>query len=174
MAQASFDDIRATVLQGLEALAANYGVDIVDVEVVGSPNAPTVRVRIDHAEESAPPISLDEVSEHTAWISDYLDEADPIAGHFTLEVSSPGMARPLRKARDFERFAGNDVSLSLKTTQGRRRYTGRLDGYEDGMARITTDEGTFSFKLEDIRTCTIKPDFDADKGIKGARRKGSR
>lgn len=174
MAQASFEDIREALIQGLEAQAESHGVDIVDVEVVGSAKTPTVRVRIDHADESAEPISLDEVSEQTAWISDYIDEADPIEGHFTLEVSSPGMARPLRKARDFERFAGEDVSLSLKNTDGRRRYTGHLDGFADGMVSITTDEGPFSFKLEDIRTCSIRPNFDAGKGSKGASRKGAR
>jgi len=174
MAQASFEDIRSTLLQGLEAQAESHGVVIVDVEVVGSAKAPTVRVRIDHADEGADPISLDEVSEQTGWISDYLDEADPIEGRFTLEVSSPGVARPLRKARDFERFAGEDVSLSLNNTEGRRRYTGHLEGYADGMVSIITDEGPFSFRLEDIRTCSIKPNFDANKGAKGGGRKGDR
>lgn len=174
MAQASFEDIREALILGLEAQAESHGVDIVDVEVVGSTKTPTVRVRIDHADELAEPISLNEVSEQTAWISDYIDEADPIEGHFTLEVSSPGMARPLRKARDFERFAGEDVSLSLKGTEGRRRYTGHLEGLVNGMVSITTDEGPFSFKLEDIRTCSIKPNFDANKGSKGGNRKGAR
>ena len=50
MAQATFDDIRAALIQGLEEQAESHGVDIVDVEVVGSTKAPTVRVRIDHAD----------------------------------------------------------------------------------------------------------------------------
>ena len=161
MAQASFEDIRNTLLGILEANAADHDIDIVDVEVVGSAKSPTVRVRIDHANEESGPITLDDVSEQTGWISDAIDEADPIEDRFMLEVSSPGMARPLRKARDFVRFAGEQVQVKLNRSEGRRRYTGRLEGMEDGMVRIVTDEGPFSFELKDIRSCSIKPDYGA-------------
>lgn len=165
MAQASFEDMRTELLGILEAQAPSHGIDIVDVEVVGTTKAPTVRVRIDNTENEkddggGETITLDEVSAQTGWISDLVDEADPIEGRFTLEVSSPGMARPLRKERDFLRFAGNIVSLTLRATEGRRRYTGKLEGIKDGMVSITTDEGPFSFTLEDIRSCSIKPSFD--------------
>lgn len=172
MAQASQDQIRLALLEELEAHAAEHGVDIVDVEVVGAAKAPTVRVRIDHANEEDGPITLEEVSAQTSWISDLVDEADPIEGRFMLEVSSPGMARPLRKERDFERFAGNDVSLALNVAEGRRRYTGRLEGIQDGQVRIVTDEGELSFALETIRTCTIKPDFG--EAQRRAKKNGSR
>ena len=112
----------------LEKRAPEHGVDIVDLEVVGSRRAPVVRVRIDHADEDAPTITLDEISAETSWISDAIDEVDPIEGPFTLEVSSPGMARPLRKERDFARFAGQTVSLTTTATEGRRRFTGMLGG----------------------------------------------
>ena len=100
------------------ATAAERGIDVVDVEVVGATKAPCVRVRIDHADESAPTITLDEVTEETEWISAALDELDPIPSSFTLEVSSPGMARPLRRERDFARFAGETVQLSLVPGEG--------------------------------------------------------
>ena len=89
------------IIDALEPLAAERGIDVVDVEVVGASKAPCVRVRIDHADEDAPTISLDEVTAETAWISDALDELDPIPSSFTLEVSSPGIDRPLRKRVDF-------------------------------------------------------------------------
>lgn len=174
MAQASMEEVRNALLEALEAQAPEHSIDIVDVEVVGSAKAPTVRVRIDHAEEQDAPITLDEVSAQTSWISDLVDEADPIEGRFMLEVSSPGLSRPLRKQRDFERFAGNDVSLTLNVSEGRRRYTGRLEGIVDGKVSVTTDEGTFAFDMETIRACTIKPDFDAlsKKGAKHGNQKG--
>ena len=109
--------IEQEIIDALEPAAAERGIDVVDVEVVGATKAPCVRVRIDHADESLPTITLDEVTEETEWISAALDELDPIPSSFTLEVSSPGMARPLRRQRDFERFAGETVSLSL--TRGR-------------------------------------------------------
>lgn len=173
MAQASPESIRNELLAKLEAAAPEHGIDIVDVEVVGSAKARTVRVRIDHADESADPISLDEVSEQTSWISDLVDEADPLEDSFLLEVSSPGLARPLRRKSDFVRFAGEDVAVKLSATEGRRRYTGRLEGMEDDDVVLSTDEGRVSLPLEDIRSCKIRPRFD-DKGAKGGQHRGKR
>lgn len=171
----TLDEVRDALLEALEREAPAHDVDIVDVEVVGASKAPTVRVRIDHADEQADPISLDEVSAETAWISDLVDELDPIAGRFTLEVSSPGMARPLRKERDFERFAGSTVSLKLKGSEGRRRYTGTLTGIEEGVVGLENEEGSFSWQLDEIQSCSIKPDFgDANKKEKGRAKRGQR
>ena len=153
--------IEQQIIDALEPTAAERGIDVVDVEVVGATKAPCVRVRIDHADESAPTITLDEVTEETEWISAALDELDPIPSSFTLEVSSPGMARPLRKERDFVRFAGETVQLSLVPGEGRRRYTGTLLGIEDGTVALEVDGERVELPFDDIRTCTIKPDFPA-------------
>lgn len=154
------------IIDALEPRAAERGIDVVDVEVVGASKAPCVRVRIDHADESAPTISLDEVTAETSWISDALDELDPIPSSFTLEVSSPGMSRPLRRPRDFERFAGQTVSVSLVPGEGRRRYTGTLLGLsESGAVALEVDGERTELPLDQIRKCTIKPDFgDAPRG----------
>ena len=149
------------IIDALEPIAAGRGIDVVDVEVVGASKAPCVRVRIDHADEDAPTISLDEVTAETAWISDALDELDPIPSSFTLEVSSPGMARPLRKPRDFARFAGQTVQVSLTPGEGRRRYTGTLLGIEGAAVALECDGERVELALDDIRKCTIKPDFSA-------------
>lgn len=149
------------IIDALEPIAAGRGIDVVDVEVVGASKAPCVRVRIDHADEDAPVISLDEVTAETAWISDALDELDPIPSSFTLEVSSPGMARPLRKPRDFARFAGQTVQVSLVPGEGRRRYTGTLLGIEGDVVSLECDGERVELPLDDIRKCTIKPDFSA-------------
>lgn len=153
--------IEQEIIDALEPLAAERDVDVVDVEVVGATKAPCVRVRIDHADESLPTITLDEVTEETEWISAALDELDPIPSSFTLEVSSPGMARPLRKQRDFERFAGEVVSVSLTPGEGRRRYTGTLLGIEAGTVALEVDGERVELPFDDIRKCTIKPDFSA-------------
>ncbi len=153
--------IEQQIIDALEARAAERGVDVVDVEVVGATKAPCVRVRIDHADETLPTITLDEVTEETGWISDVLDELDPIPSSFTLEVSSPGIDRPLRKERDFERFAGQTVAVSLVPGEGRRRYTGTLLGIEDGTVALEVDGERVGLSLDDVRKCTIKPDFSA-------------
>ena len=157
--------LEQAIIDALEPRAVQRGIDVVDVEVVGASKAPCVRVRIDHAAEEAPTISLDEVTQETEWISETLDELDPIPSSFTLEVSSPGMSRPLRKARDFERFAGQTVSASLVPGEGRRRFTGTLLGIEGGIVALECDGERVELSLDDIRKCTIKPDFgDAAKG----------
>ena len=154
-------DTRQLILDALEAAAHEHGVDIVDVEVVGSKKNPCVRVRIDHADESAAPISLDEVAAETEWISAAIDELDPIEGPFTLEVSSPGLSRPLRRPRDFERFAGEDVSLSTTATEGRRHFTGRLEGIEGENVVLTVDGERVTIPFGQVKNCKIKPNFDA-------------
>ena len=151
--------IEQAIIDALEARASERGIDVVDVEVVGATKAPCVRVRIDHADESLDTITLDEVTEETEWISETLDELDPIPSSFTLEVSSPGLSRPLRKPRDFERFAGQTVQVSLVPGEGRRRYTGTLLGIEDGSVSLEVDGQRVSVSYDDIRKCTIKPDF---------------
>ena len=148
------------LLDVLEARAPEHGIDIVDLEVVGSKKAAVVRVRIDHADEDAPTITLDEVAAETSWISDVIDEADPIEGPFTLEVSSPGMARPLRTERDFVRFAGQTVSLTTTATEGRRRFTGTLEGMRDGSVILTVDGIEVAVPPAEVRSCKIKPSFE--------------
>ena len=149
------------IVEALEAQAAGHGIDIVDVEVVGAKRAPVVRVRIDHADEELPTISLDEISEQNGWVNEVIDALDPFPGSFVLEVSSPGMARPLRKERDFVRFAGETVQLTTTATEGRRKFTGELLGLEDGVVRLACDGETFEIPFAEVKTCKIKPNFDA-------------
>ena len=153
-------DKAATILEALEGVAASHDIDIVDVEVVGATKAPTVRVRIDWADEGREGISLDDVSAQTSWVSDAIDELDPFAGSYTLEVSSPGLARPLRRPRDFERFAGERVALTTTATEGRKRFSGDLVGLRDGQVVLSCDDGEVTVPLEEVRRCQIKPNFD--------------
>lgn len=153
------EDLRGRLIAALEAEAPAHDADIVDVEVTGSNRAPVITVRVDRADEDAPRITLDEVAAHSAWVGELLDALDPVEGPYTLEVSSPGMERPLRRPRDFERFAGERVRLRTNAAEGRRSYTGTLLGFEDGTVRIECDGETFAVKLADVKTCTIKPDY---------------
>ncbi|MGI6755576.1 MAG: ribosome maturation factor RimP [Atopobiaceae bacterium] len=162
----AMDALAARILARLEEEAEAHAIDIVSVEVVGTMSAPTVRVRIDHADETAGTITLDEVTQETGWISELIDELDPVDSNFTLEVSSPGLSRPLRRAHDFERFAGSHVAIKTRASEGRRRFSGLLRGLEDGRVVIESDEGAaeeLSFDLDEIASCTLKPDFELDK-----------
>ena len=153
-------DMRDRIIEALEYEAPSHGIDIVDVEIAGASKAPVVRVRIDHADESLPTITLEEVSQENRWIDACIEAVDPFPGSYTLEVSSPGLARPLRRLRDFERFAGEEVQLQTTAHEGRKRFTGELSGVSEGKVVLVCEDGEHSFDLDEIRSCKIKPVID--------------
>jgi ribosome maturation factor RimP len=82
-------------------------------------------------------ISVDDCALISRRISPLLDAHDPIPGGYTLEVSSPGIDRPLVRPSDFEDWTGFEAKIELKElVDGRRRFRGILEGYEDGEARL--------------------------------------
>ena len=89
-------------------------------------------------------------------ISDVLDEADPIDGSYTLEVSSPGIDRPLRKPEHFLRYAGEAVKVVIQTAVGgRSRFSGVLKGFDDGMVLLDVDGETVSVYLENVKKARL-------------------
>jgi ribosome maturation factor RimP len=87
-------------------------------------------------------MTVEDCAEISRAVSVLLDVADPIRGAFTLEVSSPGIDRPLTRPEDFERFAGFEAKLELRFAhEGRRRFRGRLLGLEDAQVRLATEDG---------------------------------
>jgi ribosome maturation factor RimP len=77
-----------------------------------------------------------------------------------LEVSSPGLDRPLKKAADFERFAGQEVQLRLRMpVNNQRNYIGVLVGLQDDQVRLTTGKGEVAFPLEEIEKARLVPRF---------------
>ena len=108
----------------VEPLLAAHDVEVVDVEQLGA----TLRVTVDRPGG----IDLDAVSDATLIVSDALDRNDPIPGRYTLEVSSPGLERPLRTPAHFQRFVGSDVAVKTKAdVEGDRRVEGTLESADD-------------------------------------------
>jgi ribosome maturation factor RimP len=153
-------ELEKKLVEALEEVAGDHGIDIVDVEVAGSSKSPIVRVRLDNADPEKGTITLDDVSAQSPWVNEVVDAVDPFSGSYVLEISSPGLARPLRKEADFVRFAGETVSVNTLAKEGRRRYTGVLKGMRDGMVVVECDGEEFSLALGDIKNCKIKPSFD--------------
>ncbi|MCF6414217.1 ribosome maturation factor RimP [Collinsella tanakaei] len=153
------------IIDALEAVAPEYGIDIVDVEIVGATKAPCVRVRIDRLDGEG--ISLDEVTAQNAWVSDAVEKLDPISGSYTLEVSSPGMARPLRRPSDFERYIGSAVELVTTATEGRRKFKGAIAATDEQAVTLELEDGEqVSIPHGDVKKCSLKPVYDF-KGGKG-------
>lgn len=126
-----------SLFDALAPQAAALGIEIVTVEIVGAKKSPIIRVYID----SSGGISFDELSSSQAWINEVMDRIDPFPGAYTLEVSSPGIDRPLRTLEHFTRFAGEAAVIKTREPlQGRSKWTGKLIGVEDGNVLLEVDE----------------------------------
>ena len=93
-------------------------------------------------------------------VSDLLDEADPIEGSYTFEVSSAGAERVLKRPTDFERFMGSPVLVKLyKNKDGRKEFAGHLAGYEDGNITVTVGKQTLTFLKDEVAMCRLRIEF---------------
>ena len=93
-------------------------------------------------------------------LSDLLDEADPIEGSYTLEVSSAGAERPLKRPGDFQRFMGSPVAVKLYKAQGgRKEFAGVLTGYDNGDVTITVGDASMTFAKADVALCRLRVEF---------------
>jgi len=91
-------------------------------------------------------------------VSDLLDEADPIQGSYTFEVSSAGAERQLKRPGDFQRFMGSPVLVKLyKAQNGRKEFAGDLTGYgENGEVTITVGKETMTFAASEVALCRLR------------------
>ena len=117
------------------------------------------------AENDAGTIAIEDCEAISHAVSAMLDVEDPISGNYALEISSPGMGRPLTRPHDFERWAGLEAKLELqRSVDGRRRFRGRVDGFEAGEARLQVAlEGfetpqVLGFALADIAEARLVAD----------------
>lgn len=106
-------------------------------------------------------ISVDDCARVSDYLSGLLDVEDPIGGPYSLEVSSPGVDRPLFSERHFVRFRGERVRVKMDTpVAGRRNFKGTLDGCRDGAVILFEDGEEHALPLEDIGTARLVPDFE--------------
>jgi ribosome maturation factor RimP len=139
----------------LEPVVQGLGYELVGVEFDGRQRI--LRVYIDHPEG----ITLDDCSKVSYQISGVLDVEDPIAGRYQLEISSPGMDRPLFTREHFERFAGQMARVQLAgLLDGRRRFQGRLAGIEGQEVLVQEGETLFRLPFEMIEKARLAPEFD--------------
>ena len=134
----------------LRGTLAGLGYELVDVE---TSRGGLLRVFIDAPKG----ISV----EDCARVSNHLSRALPAEGidYERLEVSSPGLDRPLKRLEDYQRFAGQKASVRLKLPQeGRRRYEGRLEGVADGAVVMDVEGEQRRFALADIERARLVPD----------------
>lgn len=132
----------------VEPELAQLGYELVEVEIGRMGRSPLLRLFIDKEEG----ITLDDCTAATQFLDPVLDEHNVMDGNYVLEMSSPGIDRPVRRPRDIERFAGEPVKITTYTAvEGRKRFHGTLTGYADGMVQLQCGDRQYDLHLENIK-----------------------
>lgn len=130
-----------------EPIAAEHGCTIWDVEYVREAGAWFLRVYIDKAGG----VDINDCEAVSRPLSDHLDEADPIEGSYTLEVSSAGIDRVLKRPEHFTQFLGSEVEVRLyRPVEGRKDHVGILKDYQGGDVTVEAGTQTLTFMKKDV------------------------
>ncbi|MBP2295855.1 ribosome maturation factor RimP [Azospirillum rugosum] len=124
------------------------GYEVVRVQLTGGQRM-VLQVMAERADGA--PMTVEDCADISRAISAVLDVEDPIKSAYTLEVSSPGIDRPLTRLKDFERFAGFEAKLETRlAVDNRKRFKGMLKGVEDGLVCIETEQGAARLEFDNI------------------------
>lgn len=162
------DDARAVAEHLLEEL----GLELVDLEMVGSGGARVLRVSVDRAGG----VDLDAIAAASEALSPLLDRLDPISGRYVLEVSSPGVERPLRRPVDFARHLGALVSVRTHDlADGAHRHRGVLRTADEGSFEVEIEEGDRrSFRYDEVAQVRTIFEWGPEPRPTGRRNAGAR
>ena len=152
--------ISALLAPTVEAL----GLQLLGTEYLPAPGGATLRLYIDvpEAEVESRVVSIEDCEAVSREVSAQLDVEDPISGNYTLEVSSPGVDRPLFGAAQFARFTGERAKVGLKLPQeGRRRLTGTIVSVQAGAIVFDVDGRPFEVAADNIDKARLVPDWAA-------------
>lgn len=138
----------------LGPVVAGLGYELWELEYAPRAGGGLLRIYIDTAEG----ITLDDCERVSRAVSQTLDATDPIAGRYTLEVSSPGLDRVLRTRAHFERYAGEQVRLEMmQPVDGRKRFSGRLAAVGEREITLELEDGSVSLPIDDIHRARLAP-----------------
>jgi ribosome maturation factor RimP len=130
---ASLDDIAARIAP----IAEGLGLEVVRVRMTGGQARPTLQIMAERPDHT---MDVDDCARLSRAISDAFEADDPFDAEYVLEVSSPGIDRPLTRAKDFTVHAGHVAKFELKTPmEGRKRFRGLLRGLSDGTVEIDAE-----------------------------------
>jgi ribosome maturation factor RimP len=143
------------------------GLELVELEFGREPSGWVVRLYIDRPQgvepPAATPVSFEDCERVSRDISAALDVADLIPHAYRLEVSSPGIDRPLRRVRDFQRFAGQKVKVrTIDAVSGRRNFSGTIRGVQGDLVEVECDGQTYQLPVDAIARAHLVPDWDAE------------
>ena len=142
--------------QIVESVTSTLGYELVKIDYVPQRKNSILRIYID----SETGIKLEDCEKVSRQLSAVLEIEDPIAGSYTLEVSSPGIDRPLVKPEHFERFCGQRVKVSTNNLYlGRKRFTGQLTEVNDAGIVVEVDGEAYDLPFDDINNAKLCPQW---------------
>lgn len=148
--------IENRILTVLEKEASDHDCEIVTLSVVGPSKTPILRVYVDTENG----VGFEDLTKAQSWISPLVEEMDPFVGAYTLEVSSPGVDRPLRTLEHFERFKGKKAHIRVQhAIDDRKNFNGVLLGVDQNNVMIDVDGEKFSIDLENIKRANLVCEF---------------
>ena len=155
-----------------EPYVRDAGFDLIEVQHGREPSGWVVRLFIDTPADagagtmqarSAASVGLDDCERVSRDVSAAFDVADLIPHAYQLEVSSPGLDRPLRRERDFARFVGESARIRLiDGVEGRRNFLGTLRAAKDGRVEIACDGRSYTLSIDDIHKANLVPDWERE------------
>lgn len=148
-------------LQSLvEPVVTGQGYELVDVEFKNELGAWILRVYIDKPGAEGG-VGLDDCAQVSRELSAVLDVDDTIPGHYSLEVSSPGLNRPLKKEADFARFVGKKAKIRTRHPVGesRRNFSGTLVGVTQGKVKIDVGDQVCEVPVDDVEKANLVYEF---------------
>ena len=150
-------NIESTIEELVQPIVDARNIEIVDIEYVKEAGQFYLRIYL----EKEGGITLDDCAEVSRELNPILDEKDPIKDNYFLEVSSPGLDRPLKKEKDFIRYAGYDVEIKLyKPLNGTKQLEGELIGLtEDKKIKVVIDNNEVEFDKKDIALIKLAVKF---------------
>jgi len=147
------EDMKKKIQELADSIAGQFAVDIVDVELSGSSRKPLIRIFID--KENG--VTLDDCGKFSRALSALLDVEDPIPTAYVLEVSSPGLDRPLKVMRDFERSIGKLVRIVARTKIDEQYvFTGRLTRVEGEHIILSFDDKEMEIPFDQISRARLE------------------
>ena len=153
----------------LSPTVSALGLELLGIEYLPAPGGATVRLYIDmpqsgagHIDVEPRHVGIEDCEAVSREVSAQLDVEDPITGNYTLEVSSPGLERPLFGAAQFARFVGENAKVVLKLPQdGRRRLQGKIARVEGSIITFVLEAGEFVVDAANIEKAKLMPDWIA-------------
>jgi ribosome maturation factor RimP len=156
-------DIEAKLLKIAQPVCEDAGFEVVDIRFSRDPRGWVVQIFIDYSNGGAQEIGFDDCERMSRELSAVFDVEDPIPHAYSLEVSSPGVARPLRTAEHFRRFLGQQAKIALSDgIDGRRNFKGTLVAVDDDeRVTVEVDGQSYDLPISDIDNAKLVPDWDA-------------